>query len=67
MGLDFVIIDESDKIIASHHLGWLNRNYDINFCDNYKHSTIINIIKYCDKEINKLHIQKKNCQKFYIV
>jgi len=58
MGLDFDIIGENGKLIDRHCLGWLGRNYNENFCMDYRNTSINNIIDYCDKEINKLLLQK---------
>lgn len=54
MGVDFDIIDKKGNLIDRHSLGWLIRNYNINFGSEYSKQSIKFIIKYCDEEIETL-------------
>jgi hypothetical protein len=58
MGLDFDIINYSNELIDRFSLGWLGRNYDVNFCHQYSNSNINEIIEFCDNQISMLNIKK---------
>lgn len=54
MGFDFDIIDNKGKLIDRYSLGWLIKNWNINFVSEYSGHSIKYIIKYCDEEIEIL-------------
>lgn len=54
MCADFDIIDETGNLVDRYSIKWLDREWNKNFWHIYSHSTIKNIIDYCDEEINKL-------------
>ena len=54
MVFDFDIIDKKGNLIDRYSLGWLLKNWNINFYSEYSGHSIKYIIKYCDEQIEIL-------------
>jgi len=54
MGFDFDVFDKKGKLIDRYSLGWLIKDWNINFLSEYSGHSIKYIIKYCDEQIAML-------------